>query len=201
MATPESVPKVGIKLPPYTYSTQFENVASALREFKSSEPGEGSVIDFLACTNTLGSSLVLKDDNTTPALNSEAGTGIGGYVSIPYSCFFFFSHSYLPYRSCLEKSRGGDNESLVLREWARILTVLRLAGAALHPLALGNVATFRRLLDQSDDTKNILIIGIGGVSDAAGVKRMQAVGAGAVGLASSLGTHGVKIFELISGKA
>lgn len=82
----------------------------------------------------------------------------------------------------------------------RILTVLRLAGAALHPLALGNVATFRRLLDQSDDTKNILIIGIGGVQDADGAKRMQAVGAGAVGLASSLGRHGIKIFEVISGK-
>ena len=79
MATPESVPKVGIKLPPYTYSTQFEMVAAALQAAKSSEPGEGSVIDFLACTNTLGSSLILTDD-LKPAINSEAGTGIGGYV-------------------------------------------------------------------------------------------------------------------------
>jgi dihydroorotate dehydrogenase (fumarate) len=79
MATPDSVPKVGIKLPPYTYSTQFELVAAAVAAAKSSEPGEGTVIDFLTCTNTLGSCLVLNEEGK-PAVNSEAGTGIGGYV-------------------------------------------------------------------------------------------------------------------------
>ena len=73
-----------------------------------------------------------------------------------------------------------------------------LAGAALHPLALGNVATFRRLLDESEDTRNILIIGVGGVDDGAGVARMNSVGAGAVGCASALGLYGVKVFERMS---
>lgn len=82
-----------------------------------------------------------------------------------------------------------------------VLTLgFRLAGATIHPLALGNVATFRRLLDQFSETKDILIIGIGGVEDEAGVQRMQAVGAGAVGCASALGRHGVGIFEKLSAK-
>jgi dihydroorotate dehydrogenase (fumarate) len=70
-----------------------------------------------------------------------------------------------------------------------------LAGAALHPLALGNVATFRRLLDESDETRNILIIGVGGVEDEDGADRMMSVGAGAVGCASALGRYGIKVFE------
>ena len=150
MSTPDSVPRVGIKLPPYTYSTQFEMVAEALREAKSSEPGEGSVVDFITCTNTLGSSLVLTEE-LKPALSSEAGTGIGG-----------------------------------------------LAGAALHPLALGNVATFRKLLDESEETRSILIIGAGGVEDKAGSDRMLAVGAGAVACASAMGRFGVGVFKKIT---
>lgn len=150
MATPESEPRVGIKLPPYTYAGQFAMVVDALRAAKSSEPGEGSVIDFITATNTLGSSLLL-DSNNNPVLNSEAGTGIGG-----------------------------------------------LAGAALHPLALGNVAQLRTLLDAHPETKDVVIIGVGGVEDKAGYERMRKVGAVAVGVASALGRYGVGIFEKIS---
>lgn len=146
----ESVPRVGVKLPPYTWKGQFEMVTSALRSAKSSEPNEGSIIDFITCTNTLGSSLVL-DSNLSPALNSETGTGIGG-----------------------------------------------LAGAALHPLALGNVATFRKMLDEHEDTENIMIIGVGGVEDQSGFARMRKVGAEAVGVATSLGRFGVGVFEKIT---
>lgn len=150
MATPESEPRVGVKLPPYTYAGQFDMVVDALRVAKSSEPGEGCVIDFVTTTNTLGSSLLL-DSNNVPVLNSEAGTGIGG-----------------------------------------------LAGAALHPLALGNVAQLRKLLDGHPDTKDVVIIGVGGVEDKAGYDRMRKVGAAAVGLASALGRHGVGVFEKIT---
>ncbi|KAK5031953.1 dihydroorotate dehydrogenase [Exophiala sideris] len=150
MAGPESVPKVGIKLPPYTYVSQFENVVAAMRKAVSTEPGEGCVLDFITCTNTLGSSLLL-DSDLNPVLNSEAGTGIGG-----------------------------------------------LAGAALHPLALGNVATFRRLLDQHDETTGVAIIGVGGVEDKAGFERMRKVGAQAVACASALGRYGVAVFERIT---
>lgn len=74
-----------------------------------------------------------------------------------------------------------------------------MAGDALHPLALGNVKTIRSMLDESEneDVKGISIIGIGGVSDAAGWRRMRAVGAGAVGVGTALGREGVGIFEKI----
>lgn len=146
----ESVPRVGIKLPPFTYSAQFETVIKCLRQVQSSEPGGGSVIDFITCTNTLGGALVL-DESGAPVLNSEAGTGLGG-----------------------------------------------LAGAALHPIALGNVATFRKLLDQHDDTRDVMVIGVGGVEDKAGFDRMRKVGASAVACATALGRHGVDVFERIT---
>lgn len=73
-----------------------------------------------------------------------------------------------------------------------------MAGSALHPLALGNVATIRKMLDARESLKHIAIIGIGGVSDMAGYQRMKSVGAAAVAVASALGREGVAIFEKIS---
>ena len=136
---------VGIKTPPYTYQTQFDELISALLE---SSKGR-CPISFITATNTLGSSLVLSE-YLTPALNSSAGTGIGG-----------------------------------------------LAGSALHPLALGNVATIRRMLDAHELLQHVEIIGVGGVGDAAGYERMRAVGAAAVGVGTALGMEGVAIFERI----
>ncbi|KAI4947593.1 hypothetical protein J4E91_006413 [Alternaria rosae] len=78
-----------------------------------------------------------------------------------------------------------------------------LAGAPLHPLALGNVATLRRLLDGSgsEELKGIVIIGVGGVEDKGGFKRMRSVGAGAVGVGTALGRKGVSVFGEIVGGA
>lgn len=75
-----------------------------------------------------------------------------------------------------------------------------LAGEALHPLALGNVKTIRDMLDKSsfEDVRKIKIIGIGGVGDAAGWRRMKSVGAAAVGVGTALGRKGVGIFEEIA---
>ena len=140
------VPPVGIKLPPYTYMGQFEEVVGAIA---SATVGGRSVVDFVTATNTLGSSLVLNEE-CQAALASEAGTGIGG-----------------------------------------------LAGAALHPLALGNVATLRRVLDQREETNDVMIIGVGGVYDQSGFERMRKVGAGAVAVATALGREGVGVFEKI----
>jgi dihydroorotate dehydrogenase (fumarate) len=72
-----------------------------------------------------------------------------------------------------------------------------LEGAALHPLALGNVATLRKVLDQREETKEVFIIGVGGVSDHGGFERMRKVGAGAVAVATALGREGVGVFEKI----
>ncbi|KAI1490098.1 hypothetical protein F5X96DRAFT_637966, partial [Biscogniauxia mediterranea] len=69
-----------------------------------------------------------------------------------------------------------------------------MAGPPLHPLALGNVAALRARLDARPETAHVKIIGVGGVADAAGYRRMRAVGAAAVGVASALGRRGVGVF-------
>lgn len=71
-----------------------------------------------------------------------------------------------------------------------------LAGAALHPFALGNVRTFRSMLN-AVGLSNVAIIGTGGVSDHAGYLRMKKVGAWAVGVGTALGLEGVNVFEKI----
>ena len=72
-----------------------------------------------------------------------------------------------------------------------------LGGAALHPLALGNVRTIRSMLDEHEQLRHISIIGVGGVSDRAGYKRMKAVGAEAVAVGTALGNEGLSIFKKI----
>ena len=72
-----------------------------------------------------------------------------------------------------------------------------MAGAALHPLALGNVRTIRKLLDGQPRLKGIDIIGVGGVEDRAGFERMRKAGADVVGVGTALGRRGVCIFEEI----
>ena len=72
-----------------------------------------------------------------------------------------------------------------------------LAGDALHPLALGNIRTIRVMLDMHLSLKRICVIGVGGVSDGAGFRRMRAVGADVVAVGTALGHHGVEIFSRI----
>lgn len=76
-----------------------------------------------------------------------------------------------------------------------------MAGASLHPLSLGNVATIRKLLDQQKELKGLEIIGVGGVADADGFKRMTSAGASAVALATALGREGVGVFGKILGES
>jgi dihydroorotate dehydrogenase (fumarate) len=76
-----------------------------------------------------------------------------------------------------------------------------LAGAALHPLALGNVRMLRTMLDGHEALKHVQIIGVGGVSDEAGFDRMLAAGATIVGIGTALGVRGVRVFgEIYGGK-
>ena len=73
-----------------------------------------------------------------------------------------------------------------------------MAGAPLHPLALGNVLTIRKMLDDKKEALgHIPIIGIGGVLDAAGYRRMKGVGAAVVGVGTGLGIRGVSVFTEI----
>ncbi len=148
---------IGIKTPPYTYHDQFQNLVDALMGSVRAEPEHMPCpLDFITAVNTLGSSLLLSSTgegsshSNDIAINSAAGTGIGG-----------------------------------------------LAGAPLHPLALGNVRTIKSMLGQHDELRRIAIIGVGGVEDVDGYLRMRHVGADAVGVGTALGRKGVKVFEEI----
>jgi dihydroorotate dehydrogenase (fumarate) len=73
-----------------------------------------------------------------------------------------------------------------------------LAGAPLHPLALGNVRTIYSMLQQNKaELGHIRIIGVGGVDTFEGYRRMRSVGATAVGVGTALGRKGVEIFTEI----
>lgn len=71
-----------------------------------------------------------------------------------------------------------------------------MAGVGIHPLSVGNVRTLRRMLDERG-LQDISVIGVGGVQDGEGYRRMRRAGAEAVGLATGLGAQGVGVFERI----
>ncbi|RGP81262.1 dihydroorotate dehydrogenase fumarate [Fusarium longipes] len=72
-----------------------------------------------------------------------------------------------------------------------------MAGPSLHPLALGNVSTLRKMLDQVSELGHVQIIGVGGVRDGDGYRRMRTVGAYAVAVGTGLGKQGPGVFERI----
>lgn len=72
-----------------------------------------------------------------------------------------------------------------------------MAGAPLHPLALGNVKTITGMLDGEEKLRGVDVIGVGGVSDRAGFDRMRTVGAKVVGVGTALGREGTSVFGKI----
>jgi dihydroorotate dehydrogenase (fumarate) len=77
-----------------------------------------------------------------------------------------------------------------------------LAGDALHALALGNVYSFARLLETEEAAsglRDLVVIGIGGVTSAEAAARMRKAGAAVVGSATLFGKEGVHAFKIISG--
>lgn len=158
--TTPTVPRipVGLKTPPYTYTTQFTNLISALT---ISSSDNGCPISFLTATNTLGNSLLFLNPSREDSQNTP-------------------SSESTPVRALPGEGIGG------------------LAGSPLHPLALGNVATLRRMLDEAgfggEGSSRVRIVGVGGVMGADGYRRMRAAGAEVVGLATGLGVKGVGVF-------
>lgn len=96
--------------------------------------------------------------------------------------------------SCLVLDETGSSPAL---NSASAAGIGGMAGTPLHPLALGNVRTIRGMLDEHPELKDIDVVGVGGVSDQAGFKRMRNVGAKVVGVGTALGREGVDIFEKI----
>ncbi|KAI0453432.1 hypothetical protein F5B21DRAFT_479287 [Xylaria acuta] len=154
----------GVKTPPYTHAGQFEMFVSVLRGCAVGFPGSGD--------------------------RNGDGDGDGdGNERMPI-CPLSFVTATNTLGSCLLL---GGSESIL----SPVLPgpgIGGLAGAPLHPLALGNVATLRRMLDANPATRHIALLGIGGVADAEGYRRMRSVGAAAVGVGTALGVRGLRVF-------
>ncbi|PSN72991.1 FMN-linked oxidoreductase [Corynespora cassiicola Philippines] len=160
---------IGIKTPPYTYHDQYQAMIDALLGSVKQEPTHlPCPVTFITATNTLGSSLLLTPQLEAPSSPISTSSG-----PKPREVF----HHTL--NSANGTGIGG------------------LAGAPLHPLALGNVYTIKGMLFQHKELEHVQIIGVGGVEDVDGFQRMRAVGAAAVGVGTALGRKGVKIFQEI----
>jgi dihydroorotate dehydrogenase (fumarate) len=159
---------IGLKLPPYVYSTQFDEVLQGIATYSQPDPSDESrrvnPFAFLTSTNTLGQTLFFAEQAVAlPAAASEEVLGTPPGFALP--------------------------------------TVLGgMAGEALHPLALGNVYTLRRLLDAHKEISmhEISIIGVGGVTTKEAHVRMRRAGASVVACATILVRNGVGVFEKLS---
>ena len=163
---------IGLKLPPYLYSTQFDELVRCIATYSRSDPQDESrranPFAFLASTNTLGQTLFFAEQAAPFPGQSVAAPSNGGAAT--------------PAIFAVPTGLGG------------------MAGEALHPLALGNVYTLRRLLDAHADASlcDILIIGVGGVTTQEAHARMRKAGAAVVGCATILVREGVAVFERLS---
>lgn len=161
---------IGLKLPPYVYSTQFDDLVGCIATYSQPDPSDDSrrlnPFAFLTSTNTLGQTLLFAEQ-AAPAPLSVVADSEGGAAPAVFA---------------LPTGLGG------------------MAGEALHPLALGNVYTLRRLLDAHADTSlcDISIIGVGGVTTREAHARMRKAGAGVVACATVLVREGVSVFEKLS---
>lgn len=59
---------IGLKLPPYVYSTQFDDVIKVIDSFTTNGKNP---IAFLTCTNTLGTSLLFTDQALPPLSSAK----------------------------------------------------------------------------------------------------------------------------------
>jgi len=91
--------------------------------------------------------------------------------------------------------------SEVPHQFAVPTTLGGLAGESIHALSLGNVFTFRQLIDSKPYSDkglgDLKIIGVGGVTCKEAAERMRTAGADAVACATFLGKVGVRAFEII----
>ena len=73
---------VGLKLPPYTYATQFSDVVECLAQYsRVTKDIAKNPFAFLTCTNTLGSSLFFPDQVVAPSDTDSSfalPTALGG---------------------------------------------------------------------------------------------------------------------------
>lgn len=80
---------LGLKTPPYTYSTQYEGLIGALEQSAASTGV--SLVSFITATNTLGSCIALSSDSMPgepPLSFALPGLGVGGMAGAPLRRLF-----------------------------------------------------------------------------------------------------------------
>ncbi|KAL6878538.1 hypothetical protein J3F83DRAFT_722932 [Trichoderma novae-zelandiae] len=158
---------IGIKIPPYTHAGQFDDFISALLGSHSSSSSSSS-----------------------PPSSSQSSASTA--APVPASKVSFITATNTLGSSLLLNPSSSSPESLLPDPG-----IGGMAGPPLHPLALGNVSILRRRFDANPRLAHLDIIGVGGVCDGQGYKRMRSVGAMAVGIATALGRQGVGVFTSI----
>ncbi|KAI0825245.1 hypothetical protein BC628DRAFT_1410309 [Trametes gibbosa] len=222
---------IGLKLPPYLYSTRFAEairfVHTYTREIRPAVFMNGSMrqlaeqdgiplrslnpFAYFACTNTLGSCLLFSEqafhdpaDATLSHTVSASGDMETDDVTYPHT----HASSSVPSSPSPPSSSASStppphppSPSLAPSPFALPPALGGLGGESIHPISLGNVYTFARMLAAHPDhaIRRIRVIGIGGVTSAAAAGRMRAAGASVVGCATLLGREGVRAFEIIAG--
>lgn len=194
--------KVGIKLPPYTYATQFTAVINALSSVSPLFPNVDHPISFLTATNTLGQGLVFSDQITEVPQAPMVQKKKEGMFALP--------------------GGFGGLAGAAVHQLALGCVRSSFSRARMLILARRNVHRLSCLISESKDVslQSITIIGVGGVADAAGVERMRQAGASAVvrplsllspirslinfsyqACATALGREGVEVFAKLSARS
>jgi dihydroorotate dehydrogenase (fumarate) len=180
---------IGLKLPPYTYSTQFDELVQTISAYSRPDPNDQSQqlnpFAFLTSTNTLGQTLFFAEQAATATATMPNSPLLGKDVVVPDDA---------------ENAAAVEAVATTPTGFALPTVLGGMAGEALHPLALGNVYTLRQLLNAHHDpsVRNISIIGVGGVTTRAAHVRMRRAGAAVVACATILVREGAGVFEKLS---
>ena len=138
-------------------------------------------------------------DQFTEVITTLQSLVISNPNETPKSAFAFLTCTNTLGNSLLFSNQTTTDSALTFA----VPTVLGgVAGETLHPLALGNVFTFKQLLSSNEAITtglgDVRIIGVGGVTSKEAVVRMRQAGADVVGCATLLGKEGVRAFEILS---
>ncbi|KAH9075736.1 hypothetical protein EDB83DRAFT_1813250 [Lactarius deliciosus] len=162
---------IGLKLPPYVYSTQFDDLVGCIATYSRPDPSDDSrrlnPFAFLTSTNTLGQTLLFAEQ-ATPAPLSVVADSDGGAAPAVFA---------------LPTGLGGHG--------GRSAAPARARGTS---TPCGGCST--RTADTS--LCDISIIGVGGVTTREAHARMRKAGAAVVACATVLVREGVSVFEKLS---
>ena len=139
-------------------------------------------------------------DQFIEVITTLRSLAISNTHGMPKSAFAFLTCTNTLGNSVLFSNQTTNTDSALT---FAVPTVLGgVAGDTLHPLALGNVFTFKQFLTSKEAISaglgDIRIIGVGGVTSKEAATRMKLAGADVVGCATLLGKEGIRAFEILT---